>query len=267
MSIINAMMAEDLDDSFQHAADYLGHLASSKSGQVDQDVLLKFYGYYKQATVGPCNTSKPGFWNQEGARKWQAWSALGSLSQDDAKQQYIYLLDHVAPNWQEAPEDEAAASTSGSNKKSMGPVFSSFAYESGENEQSDDDEAKRLQLHDATANGCVEAAKKLVAEGADVNAVNQDGCTPLHLAADRGFPLLVRILVEAGADVNRQDSEGQTALHYAAICEFDQVCQQLLEAGADPSLKDLSGQAPHQVGPDSWDFWPATKQDEQQHDS
>jgi acyl-CoA-binding protein len=50
---------------------------------------LKFYSLYKQATEGPCNTSRPGFLDFAGKAKWDAWNALGELSKDEAKQKYV----------------------------------------------------------------------------------------------------------------------------------------------------------------------------------
>jgi len=34
------------------------------------EMMLKFYSYYKQATVGHCKASKPGFWDVVGKAKW-----------------------------------------------------------------------------------------------------------------------------------------------------------------------------------------------------
>lgn len=45
------------------------------------DAKLKLYGLFKQATVGPVNTKRPGMTDFVGKAKWDAWNALGSLSQ------------------------------------------------------------------------------------------------------------------------------------------------------------------------------------------
>ena len=44
------------------------------------DVKLKLYALFKQATVGQCNTKKPGMTDFVGRAKWNAWSEL-KLSQ------------------------------------------------------------------------------------------------------------------------------------------------------------------------------------------
>lgn len=38
--------------------------------QPSHEMMLKFYSFYKQASVGPCNISKPAFWDVVGKAKW-----------------------------------------------------------------------------------------------------------------------------------------------------------------------------------------------------
>jgi ankyrin repeat protein len=49
-------------------------------------------------------------------------------------------------------------------------------------------------------NGNMEAVKLLIEKGADVNAVNQFGFTPLHVAISNRLSGIVRVLLKAGAD-------------------------------------------------------------------
>ena len=57
----------------------------------------------------------------------------------------------------------------------------------------------------------------LLAAGADPKARDRNCATPLHAAAQgSGKPKLFRALVEAGADINAGDYYGRTALKYAA---------------------------------------------------
>ena len=51
--------------------------------------LLELYGYFKQATVGDCNTARPGMFDLKGKAKWDAWNAQKGTSKEDAEKKYI----------------------------------------------------------------------------------------------------------------------------------------------------------------------------------
>lgn len=53
------------------------------------DAKLAMYALYKQATVGPNTSPKPGMLDMAGRAKWGAWTALGVMSQADAEAAYI----------------------------------------------------------------------------------------------------------------------------------------------------------------------------------
>lgn len=76
-------------------------------------------------------------------------------------------------------------------------------------------------LQDAAKAGDVEAARKLLAGGADVNGKDQKGITPLGVAVGFNKIPVIQLLLESGADVEQTDPKGNTALHYAAgKCSF-----------------------------------------------
>jgi ankyrin repeat protein len=67
----------------------------------------------------------------------------------------------------------------------------------------------------------------------------------LSLAAIRGDAMIVRMLLAKGADVNAKDATGSTPLFWALRSDYDshEVVDVLLKAGADPNAKDLAGES------------------------
>jgi len=53
--------------------------------------------------------------------------------------------------------------------------------------------------------------------------------TPLHLVAARGLKKTCRILLKNGANVNAIDDDGRTPLHWAAKTGYEEICQMLRE--------------------------------------
>lgn len=72
-------------------------VANSKnlSERPDNATLLKIYALYKQGTSGDNTEKKPGFSDMVGRAKWDAWNKLNGTSSDDAKQQYIDLIQSL----------------------------------------------------------------------------------------------------------------------------------------------------------------------------
>ena len=86
-----------------------------------------------------------------------------------------------------------------------------------------------------------EKVRQLIQDGADVNAKDEDGGTPLMIAAyNNSNPEVLTTLLEAGADVNAKN-DGWTPLMFAAIKNTPEVLTALLEAGADAKAKNNHG--------------------------
>ena len=88
----------------------------------------------------------------------------------------------------------------------------------------------------AVSEGYPEIAKALIEAGADVNAANSLGNTPLIRSACTNRLELTRALIEAGADLDMQNADGYSALILASRRGNQGVVDALLEAGADQSL-------------------------------
>jgi serine/threonine-protein phosphatase 6 regulatory ankyrin repeat subunit B len=97
-------------------------------------------------------------------------------------------------------------------------------------------------LADAIEAGRRAAALELIAEGADVNAAQRDGTTPLHWAAYRLDQDLVDRLVAKGAQANTQNRFGASPLGEAAKAANAAIVAKLLEAGADVESANADGE-------------------------
>nr|XP_046227084.1 acyl-CoA-binding domain-containing protein 5A [Scatophagus argus] len=74
---------------FEAAVKVIKSLPPDGPFQPSNDMMLKFYSYYKQATVGACNIPRPGFWDAVGKAKWDAWNSLGDMPKEAAMAGYV----------------------------------------------------------------------------------------------------------------------------------------------------------------------------------
>ena len=87
-------------------------------------------------------------------------------------------------------------------------------------------------LFRATREGNTDMVRSLVSSpGAEVNATDERGSTPLLEAARYGHDDVTRVLIAAGADVKAKDKDGKTALMLAVQGNHDEVVRVLKQAG------------------------------------
>ncbi|MEO8681740.1 MAG: ankyrin repeat domain-containing protein [Vicinamibacterales bacterium] len=130
-------------------------------------------------------------------------------------------------------------------------------------------EVPSTPLHAAAWQGDIALIRQLVAEGADVNALDAAGGTPLYWAARGGHPFgphrcqyetegrpeVIAALLELGANPNLQDrrprtpggASGWTPLVVALHHDQFKSAQVLLEHGADPNIRSDQGMSVMEV--------------------
>ena len=92
--------------------------------------------------------------------------------------------------------------------------------------------ASAAPQHEAAKTGEVEEAERLIQAGADLEALDENGETPLTAAALAGQTAAVKLLVARGADMKRRNKGGFTALHAAAYEGHIQIVEFALDRGA-----------------------------------
>lgn len=81
----------------------------------------------------------------------------------------------------------------------------------------------------------------LISKGIDVNVPGYNDKTPLHMV---GCKKICELLLSQGADIEAKDKTGRTPLFYASSNNKTEVCELLLSEGADVNAKDNSGRTP-----------------------
>jgi diazepam-binding inhibitor (GABA receptor modulating acyl-CoA-binding protein) len=78
-------------------ADFDKAVAESKTlpEKPDNMTLLKIYALYKQATAGDVEGKRPGFTDMVGRAKWDAWNELKGKGNDEAKREYVGLIESL----------------------------------------------------------------------------------------------------------------------------------------------------------------------------
>jgi ankyrin repeat protein len=110
--------------------------------------------------------------------------------------------------------------------------------------------AAQVTIFEAAESGDLETVTRLVkADAKLVEATNSEGDTALHLAAGcrRGEPSalpLIRLLLESGANIEARNARGQTPLLYSSYAGFRQAVELFLAKGASFRYQDRNGRTP-----------------------
>ena len=99
-------------------------------------------------------------------------------------------------------------------------------------------------LHHAAYEGHKKLIKIIVESGANINATSDKRVTPLNTAVGMGLIDCVELLINLGANINEKDGEGWTALHLSSNSGKIELVKLLIDKGADINAQDVDGETP-----------------------
>jgi len=103
---------------------------------------------------------------------------------------------------------------------------------------------KNKSLFEAVRKGDIEQVGLLISKGADVNAKDKRGETPLHHVALKGHKDVAELLIAKGAHVDAKDNWSNTPLGLTTIDGHRDVAELFIAKGADVNAKEEDGWTP-----------------------
>lgn len=225
----NISSGMDPSQSFQNAASYLS--SSLSLTKVSSAVKLELYGLFKYITSSRApSTSRPSIFDMTGRAKWDAWASTGKKYQDpqEAEERYLEIartlgwvgsttkiqVRSVPPpstsevTWDDNDDDSATLDASKSGESGMGLSVSVMMPPPSTIDKS---------IHGLALSNDVSGLTTLLEQypETDVDAVDEFGYTPLHLACDRGNIDIVRLLLKKGADHSLKDPDNLSPIELA----------------------------------------------------
>jgi ankyrin repeat protein len=99
-------------------------------------------------------------------------------------------------------------------------------------------------LCDACEAGNLILVERFIQRGANIDAINNFGQTPLHLACENGHENVAAFLIGKGVNVDVKDNNDKTPFHLACENGHENVAAFLIGKGVNVDVKDNNGQTP-----------------------
>jgi ankyrin repeat protein len=96
----------------------------------------------------------------------------------------------------------------------------------------------------ASLHGNVKNIKEAIQLGANVNAINENGDSPLNLISKLSYEFLAKYFIVLGAQVNISNKQKITPLHWAVEYNNIEIVTLLLKHGADINARDAINETP-----------------------
>uniref|UniRef100_A0A8W8LEV6 Acyl-CoA-binding domain-containing protein 6 n=1 Tax=Magallana gigas TaxID=29159 RepID=A0A8W8LEV6_MAGGI len=197
----------------------LFHLASnfvrSSTNSFNQEQLLYLYARFKQANDGPCFVSKPGMFDFQGKKKWEAWKSLENKTREEAMKEYTSKVTLTVPDWnlfdrRQAGDGWVGVSTM-SNTDTVIEDRNKTAFD-----WCKDGDTKHLLHYLKTT--------KTNVNKQDEN--DNDGQSPLHYAVSCEHQDIVERLLKTSINLKLQDVDGLTITDIETTPEIKHLLEQ-----------------------------------------
>lgn len=253
----------ELKESFIEAVEHITHTKT----EITEETQRRLFGLFHRASRPAGSDAALKELSKMQPDQRAAVEAVGDLSQEEAMQKYVDLVEQSDESFLFDDDDDANVSSSkddlppemlekleaaGFKQSGAGAASSS----SGAEEEMDTDvfEAARsgldltnfpapylasvrddnglTLLHHAVDGEQLDTVRSLLAAKASPDAADQDGSTPLHFAALLGSAELVSELLAAGASPTKKDAEGDDAAATARKEGHSELAEQIAAAAA-----------------------------------
>jgi len=116
------------------------------------------------------------------------------------------------------------------------------------------EEAKKRELFTKARNNRATEVEQEFAKGVNPDTIDKHGNTVLHIACQNGHKRMIKVCLRWGANLNAQNTEGQTPLHFLFNYHYEDLGSYLISKGADDSICNNFGFSPYEgLRPDNKD--------------